>query len=101
MQGRRFSSTVEADEQTRLLGTSTKHAQLACPLRPFLVVRMIRVVSAAVAKSLLPMADAIELNAKAFMLYHQGGVVNPDRLVVRKETEFASSLWVTTPEDFP
>jgi ornithine cyclodeaminase/alanine dehydrogenase-like protein (mu-crystallin family) len=43
---------------------------------------MIRVVSAALAKSLLPMVDAIEVNVQAFMQFHRGGVVNPDRLVV-------------------
>ncbi len=42
-----------------------------------------RIVSGKQAKALLSMAEAIEVNAAAFVLHAAGSVLNPERLIVR------------------
>ena len=64
-----------------------------------------RIVSAAQARALLPMAEAIDANARAFQLFHQGGVLNPDRVIVRAHIcdEFLHPMlgWCRPPSVLP
>ena len=42
----------------------------------------VRIVSAKHARALMPMAEAIEVNATAFQQFYRKRVLNPDRLIV-------------------